>query len=302
MLVFMAMYVVKVTFFNYDATEAVSYNDYSGSIHVGIDTLAGDYYLQNSSNVTGDLKYGIRTDESQPFTIVPYSDNQIVRLNNGDHIIIYHANLFPIQTTSELAGTSAVTQNTTQTEQGQVSTITDIDQMSEGMIKLSASSYNIPYVLAPQSDKAFYKLYDRDLNVTQHLELDGETLLAIAPDQASYIQFSDTTVSPLASYTTTGGLSGTGFTPAVYVGGETLEAGNFELIPTDDTCRYRLIDDLEQVATTEYTDCLELPILLTITDGQVLEVHGATIEKYFEDVEITAADAGESASEDTTEQ
>lgn len=262
-------------FFKYDATTAKSYHNYTGSIHVGVDTVAGDYYLQNSSNTVGDLKYGIRTDESQPFSIIPYTDNQIIQVKNGQHLILYQSNFSPVQTVDEISSD----RQRSQTDNSQAVN-PELDVATEGMIKLSMASYNNPVVLAPQTENAYYELYDEQLNVLVHEQLDSETLLSLSPNQASYIKFSGTKISQLSEYTTTGRLKGAYFSPAVYVVGTNLEPRSFELVPTSDTCRYRVLDDSSEAVKAAYNDCSSLPILLDLTEGQIVEVHGANLTKY----------------------
>ncbi len=287
------MFIINEMFFRYDATEAVSYSSFTGSIHVGIDTVAGDYYLQNASQSTGDLKYGVRSSEDQPFTIIPFTDNQIIRVKNGEHLIIYESNLLPVQTVEEITRANAkATAETKSSEAGETAT-TDFADLTEGMIKLSNESYNTPFVLDPQSDQAYYELYDKEVNVISHELVSSESLLSISPEQASYIKFSDTKISPLTSYTTTGQMKGTYFTPAVYVVGTNLESRAFELEPIDATCRYRILDSSVMATTTPFNDCSNLPILLDLVDGQIIEIHGANLVKYDGDLDYTS---------DTTEQ
>lgn len=292
-LVIMVLFMVKNMFFTYGADEAISFNDYVGSIHIGLDTTEGDYYIQNGSDTSANMVYGIRSSEEDKFTVIPYSENQIIKTTNGEHLIVYHANLIPVDSNEDtkVINNTIETKAVAGTAESTEELIDSVATENEGMVKLDNDFYNTPYVFSSQSDDAYYELYDDQLNVLDHRDLTEETIVYLTEQDAAYIKFNNLNASPLTDYTTTGRLEETYFTPAVYTIGKNLEAGNFEIIPSNDDCSYRVIDSVEEVATTELSDCSQLPILLELQDGQIFEVHQATVEKYFGDVNITAADA-----------
>lgn len=294
-LIFMILFMIKNMFFAHDANEAISFNDYVGSIHIGTDTTSGDYYIQNASNSSTNMVYGIRSSEEDKFTVIPYSDNQIIRTTNGEHLILYHANFIPVDSNED----TKVVQNTIETKavagtaKSTDDLISAVGTENQGMVKLNNDYYNVPYVFSIYGEGAYYELYDDQLNVLDHRDLTEETLVNLTEQDAAYIKINNLIASPVTDYTTTGHLEDTHFTPGVYVIGTNLEAGNFEIIPSSDTCSYRVMNSVEEVSTTELIDCTQLPILLDLKQGQILEVHQATIEKYYEDIEITGSDASQ---------
>lgn len=270
----MLSFLIKALFFADNAKEAISHTDYTGSVHIGVDTAAGDYLISSTSNNSSEMVYGIRNDERHDFSIVTYTNNQVIQLEKGQHLIVYKANLTPIDDTQHEQLTSEI-DDTLETVTGDLST----------MIKLTNQHYNMPYVIAPNGENPYVELYDQDVNVTNLMPITSEKLITIAPSAATYIKLNDVTSYPLADYPSTGQVDAGVFSPAVYVAGTNIESGDFMLSTAGDNCQYRIIDNIESVAKTPLLSCPPEPRIFTLNDGQVIEFSNAKLEKYYGNID-----------------
>ncbi len=288
LLVFILLFMIKETFFKYTANEAVSYSNYSGSVHVGIDTKPGDYYIENTSGLSSDYVYGVKTDKNSDFSVMAYSDNQILQLKKGEHLILYKANLTPVDEeihnviTSELDAAIENEINDTMASDQMVledksdAVVTDTD----GMIKLSNQYYNIPYIFVAAGENPYIELYDKDVNVLSFEVIDSEHIYSIAPTEASYLKLNDVKVYSFSQYVSSGrNVNGT-FSDGVYIVGRGIESGEFILEQEASECQYRVIDGEETVGATAMLSCDALPQILDLNEGQIIEFHGAKLSLY----------------------
>ncbi len=293
-LVIMTLFMVKILFFNYTADQAVSYQDYTGSIHVGIDTVAGDYYLQSTSNNQANYVYGIRDDEDSPFTIMTFTNNQIIQVENGQHLIFYKANVTPLDETKHSQATSAldgfIDEKTISTSENVSSEV--ISEDAEGMLKLTNQYYNMPFVVAPNGENPYLEYYDQDLNVTNMQIISNESLHIIGPTEASYVKANDVEIASINDYTTTGSMAEGYFTPAVYLVGSQIETGEFLLEATSSDCQYRVIKDTESVAQTPLMSCPANPQVIELSEGQIIEFTDGKLTKYYGDIDVAEYNKG----------
>lgn len=286
-LVFMALFMINSIFFQYNAEEAVSYSNYTGSVHIGVDTTAGDYYLKSNADSLENYIYGVRSNERDDFTRMAFADNQIIQVENGQHLILYQTDLVPVDKVTHETITSKLDHeidksidetNTLEIDGSEVTTTED----SVGMVKLSNEYYNMPYVVSPNGEFPYVELYDDNLNVSAIKQIESDTLLVIEPTEASYVKVNDVSVQELSSFKTSGRLSADGFTPAVYEIGKSLEVADFIINPTSELCEYRVIDKVEDINATPTISCddeSEMNIL-ELEEGQILELHNGTLNKY----------------------
>ncbi len=296
LLVFILMFMIKVSFFKYTASEAVEYTDYTGSIHVGIDTTEGDYYIQNTSGLSSDYVYGVKLDKDSNFTTMAYSDHQILQLKRGEHIILYKANLIPVDATehsdatakldsyiasetNELDSNSNITQSSTETVGSSQSSDVLLSD-TDGMIKLSNQYYNIPYVFVADGENPYIELYDKDVNVLSFEVIENEHIYSIAPTEATYLKLNDVKVYSFNNYVSSGRNQNGSFADGVYIVGRGIESGQFLLEPTSASCQYRIIDGEENVGSTTIKSCVDAPQIVELETDQIVEFHGATLTIY----------------------
>lgn len=273
---------VKVTFFKDTASDTIHYENYTGSIHVGVDTKAGDYRISNSSGNSQDYVYGIKSSQRDDFTVLAYADDQILQLKPGDHLILYEANLKPVDEQALETNTAIFAKSEAEAALESTSDQTEEATSGEdGMEKLSNKIYNVPYVLTPTTDNSYYELYDDDMNVIGLYTVDSETLLSLSSNEASYIKLTGLEWSTLDTFKTSSGLSEDGFEPGIYVGGSSIETGKFSVVATDESCSYRVIESVEEVASTPTNSCNNMSFI-TIDEGTIVEFHGGVLNKYYE--------------------
>ncbi len=283
----MALFLINEMFFQYTAEEAVAYNNYTGSVHVGIDTVAGDYYLKSNADSLEDYVYGVRTNERNQFNRMAFTDNQIIQVENGQHLILYQTDLIPVDNVTHETITSKLDteiertvddSNTTVVNGSEIATTED----SAGMVKLSNQYYNMPYVVTPNGEFPYVELYDSDLNVNAIKQIESDTLIVIEPTEASYIKLNDVVLQELSVFKTSGRMSADGFTEAVYKVGESLEVGDFIIKPSAEVCEYRVIDKVEDINATPMISCSSESDMdvLELEAGQIIELHGGSLNKY----------------------
>lgn len=280
----MILLLVKVTFFKDTASETIHYENYTGSIHIGVDTKAGDYRISNSSGNSQDYVYGIKRDKSDDFSVQAYADNQILQLKPGDHIIIYEANLKPVDNQALETNTAILAKSEAESLSEAVnyeSKAEEVTSGQDGMERLSNKIYNVPYVITPTTDNSYYELYDDDLNVIGLYTVDSETILSLSANEASYIKLTGLKWSALDTFKTSSGLSEDGFEPGVYIGGSSIETGDFSVVATDESCSYRVIDSVDDVGSTPTNSCNNMSFI-TINEGSIVELHGGVINKHYE--------------------
>ncbi len=296
LLVFILLFLLKITFLRYDASEAETYSDYTGSIHVGVDTVAGDYYIKNESATSDQRVYGVRTDESDDFTIMAYSDNQIIQLKNGEHLITYKADLVPVNEqeheilttkldaaiTSEIAADAVSEDPSEQDVSSEESTsISDLAN-SDGMVKLNNHYYNVPFVLVANGENPYIELYDKDINVLNLQVIDSEHIYTISPTEASYVKLNDVKLYTFNDYVSSGrNVNGT-FSSGVYIVGRGIESGDFILESESENCEYRIIPGIDEIGSTPMQDCTDLPRIISLDYEDIIEYHGAKLTIYHE--------------------
>lgn len=284
-LIIMILSMVKVTFFKDTASDTISYGNYTGSIHIGIDTKAGDYRISNTSRNSQDYVYGIKSSKSDDFTVQAYADDQILQLNAGDHIIIYEANLQPVDSEAMETNSKESTTNSGKTSSSETTssqnTVEKVTSGQDGMEKLSNKIYNVPYVLTPTTDNSYYELYDDGLNVIGLYMVDSETLISLSNNEASYIKLTGLEWSSLDTFKTSSRLSEDGFEPGVFIGGSSIETGDFSVVATDESCSYRVIDSADEVASTPSNSCNKMSFI-SIEEGNIVELHGGLLNKHYQ--------------------
>ncbi len=274
------MFLVYNTFFRFTQEEMKEFTDYTGSIHVGIDTAAGDYRLTSDNNDSANYVYGIKDKERQAFNVVSYQNNDIIQLRDGQHVILYEASLLPIDSKEQAKTTEIVDQKIEEytVDNNQTDQIDELEY-SAGTVKIKNSEYNSPYVVTPVGEDAYFEMYDSSNNLTKLNKVTYEQILTISPQDATYIKFNDVEVKLLSDYVSTKGFSGSYYEEGVYVIGRSLEPGNYQLTENSTDCQYRIIDESKEIIEVPMNDCSELPLTVELTNGTTFEFHGVNVEK-----------------------
>lgn len=247
----------------------VSYDNYTGSIHFGFDTLPGTYQLSDSSEGV----YGV--EHEGQFVRFNFNNNDIVNFENGDHAIFYNTTVTP--TTKTIENSKVTSDMQSLAIQSEVS-IPSSDENASDMHELTSERYGVPYIVSSIGENSYIELYDDEMNSINYMQIEGETIQVITPKMGTYIKLENLDYAPIDEYVSNKGIEDGYYEAGVYIIGKSLEAANYTL-HGNDNCSYRIIEDSSFIVDTELETCSGLNKKVTLEEGNILEFHNMDVMK-----------------------